>query len=828
MGVFSENAIIGASAAGGYDIDYSCRFNADDSYLSKTFSSASNRKTWTYSAWVKKTRTDKPIYLLSSDFADTSNILYIDIRAAHATASKDCTGEVLWRLGSTTSYRIATTQVFKDPSAWYHFVIACDTTQATDTDRMKFYVNGELVTSFSVDERSTITQNADLAINRAAGHDIASWNAGEKGGGYLADVNFIDGLALTPASFGETDEDTGQWKAIKYAGSYGTNGFFLEFKSSGALGSDTSGNGNDWTVTNLVATDQMLDSPQNSTGGNFSTLNPLYYSSTAYDIQEGNLKFVNSSASWWKVLSTFGMTSGKWYAEVRFADNGAGPLATFGAVSNFTPDTIPNMHNQYVGQKTYEQGYHKNGYTETGGSNPGTGTYASYAAGDKMGCAIDVDNLKIYWAKNGTWQNSGDPTSGSTGTGARDLSNNTATNGLWFFGFTGHEMNPTVNFGQDSSFAGTETAQGNSDGNGNGDFYYTPPAGYLALCSNNLEDPSIALPGENFNTVLYTGTGTAIGSGGQAITGVGFQSDFTWIKKRDATARSHVSFDVIRGGTNALFPDTNAQQEMDVERLNSWQSDGFTVGNEVTVGVNTKTYVSWNWKADGTGVSNTEGSLDATVSANTEAGFSIVRMDEDGTGGTATVGHGLSKAPELVIGKPIASTDHWRVGSDFLASWVNILRLDTEDAEASFANCWASTAPTSTLVTMGSDGLNNTGYRSVLYCFHSVEGYSKVGKYTGNANANGAFVYTGFRPAFLIAKNLAAGKPWVMYDDKRDTYNEMYKQMVINNVVENTSEGRLDFVSNGIKWRIGDSYHNDGNFIYIAFAESPFKTARAR
>ena len=190
MPIFN-NILAGSSGQGdtGYDIDQSLRANADDGYLTRTFGSVGNRKTWTLSAWVKKTRTDKPIYLLASNFDDTDNLLYIDIRSSNAVASKDCTGEVLWRLGSGTSYRMTTTQVFRDPSAWYHFVIACDTTQASATNRMKFYVNGEQVTSFATDERSTITQDSDLAISRADLHYIASWNAGEKGGGYLAEYH---------------------------------------------------------------------------------------------------------------------------------------------------------------------------------------------------------------------------------------------------------------------------------------------------------------------------------------------------------------------------------------------------------------------------------------------------------------------------------------------------------------------------------------------------------------------------------------------------------------------------------------------------------------
>ena len=504
MGVFSENAIIGASAAGGYDIDNSGRFNSDDSYLSKTFSSASNRKTWTYSAWVKKTRTDKPIYLLSSDFADTNNLLYIDIRASHATASKNCTGEVLWRLGSGTSYRIATSQSFRDPSEWYHFCIVCDTTQASATDRMKFYVNGELVTSFSVDERSTITQNADLAINRAAGHLIASWNAGEKGGGYLADVNFIDGLALTPASFAEADEDTGQWKAIKYAGSYGTNGFFLEFKDSAALGTDTSGNGNNFTTSGLVATDQMIDTPQNSTGGNFATLNPLINSSGTPVYSEGNLVITPDGSNYSVYQSTIPVSSGKWYAEYLVGDTN-----TFSGVSS--ADQSATAYGSYWNNASADFIFFNN----NNGNKIIDGAATSYVGagatvGQIVGVAIDLDGNAINFYINNSAQ------------GSISFSGGVASASSFVFSGVGYAADAERwNFGQDSSFAGTKTAQGNTDGNDCGDFYYAPPAGYLALCTNNLADPSIALPEEHFNTILWTGDGTSP----RSFTGVGFTPD---------------------------------------------------------------------------------------------------------------------------------------------------------------------------------------------------------------------------------------------------------------------------------------------------------------
>ena len=739
-----------------------------------------------------------------------------------------------WRIAGTTGSlqfgEKATTAKYRDVGAWYHIVLQVDSTQGTAADRAKLYINGEIVTDYQ-GGADDLDSNQTLGLSEGTGKQLIGGqiDSGNNPGtlvlaSYLAEFNFIQGATNGPGDFGETDEDTNEWKAKKYAGSYGTNGFFLEFKDSGALGADTSGNGNNWTSTNLAATDQMLDSPQNSKGSNFATFNPLIAATQEPTLSEGNLQCVSTSGTYgYFAGATIGVSSGKWYAEYYHKAGGGGNvigimpynMKNAGTGGNYIGSTANTGTGYYGGGQIFN-------YDNAGNVDSGPATFDT---GDLIGVALDLDDSdgKVYFYKNGTLQDTGLTNDAGNNYNLKTVSTN------WTFGCAlNANWTNVANFGQDSSFAGNKTAQGNMDSNGNGDFYYTPPAGYLALCTNNLPDPAIALPGEHFNTVLYTGTGTAIGSGGQAITGVGFQPDFTWIKKRDATARSHVAFDVIRGGTNALFPDTSAAQEMNVERLNSWQSDGFTVGNEVTVGVNTKTYVSWNWKAGGAGVANTDGTINSTVSVNADAGFSIVKWVGTGTG-TPTVGHGLSVVPDLIITKQYTGTTYnWATYSTptGIDGYIN---LDQENAWASNATFFDN-APTASVFTPGSHSyVNPSGESMMAYCFHNVEGYSKVGSYVGNAAADGTFVYTGFRPAFLIAKNYGAGsKPWVMYDDKRDTYNEMYKQMVINNVVENTSEGRLDFVSNGIKWRIGDSYHNDGNFIYIAFAESPFKYARAR
>ena len=341
------------------------------------------------------------------------------------------------------------------------------------------------------------------------------------------------------------------------------------------------------------------------------------------------------------------------------------------------------------------------------------------------------------------------------------------------------------------------------------------------------------MPGEHFNTVLYSSDNT----NNRAITGVGFQPDLLWIKRRNGTS-SNTIYDVIRGASDAetstLYTNSNSAEALTTDELDSFDSDGFTI--DTGINGTGQTWVTHSWKAGGTGVSNTEGSLDATVSANTTAGFSIVRMDEDGTGSAATVGHGLTQAPELVIGKPFNVADHWRVGSDYQTSWATPMRLDTTAAEYSGPDCFNSTAPTATLVTMGADGLNNVGppaYRSILYCFHSVEGYSKVGGYEGNGDADGAFIYLGFRPSLFLCKNIDAVEGWELWDNKRDPYNvtsiKLSPDTTDAEYTANETTYAIDFLSNGVKLRTSYSAVNASNtFLYVAFAESPFKYSNAR
>ena len=318
-----------------------------------------------------------------------------------------------------------------------------------------------------------------------------------------------------------------------------------------------------------------------------------------------------------------------------------------------------------------------------------------------------------------------------------------------------------------------------------------------------------------FNTKLYTGNG-----GTQSITGVGFQSDFTWIKRRDTTNNHRVT-DVIRGVTKEIYPDDPSAQDTRTGGLTAFGSDGFTVGDSAGYNANSGTYASWNWKANGQGSSNTDGSINTTyTSVNTTAGFSISKYT--GTGSTATVGHGLGVTPKMIIFKNTSSSVDWRVYHEALG---NTHRLCLNDTSASTDDdsAFNDTSPTSTVFTVGGSSSTNAG-TMIAYCFAEKTGYSKFGSYTGNGNSNGTFVYTGFKPAFVMVKRTDNTNHFAIYDNKRNGFNDEnnYLRAEGNYAEGNETWGDLDILSNGFKPKANDGMHNasGGTYIYMAFGQS--------
>ncbi len=789
------------SSAATFEIDQSIRFNDEDSArLERTVSSSGSTTTWTTSVWVKRGKytvnTNSqwfPVFSASDGSTTYDAPLSFNDVSTGGAFNVDI-GGYSWR----------TSALARDTSAWYHVVTVWDSNNGTTSDRMRLYINGERVTDFSSSASPSSGANSRWNSSSYSHHRIGNlrYSSAETTfvfDGYLAEINFIDGTALDPTSFGETSSDTGQWVPKKYAGSYGTNGFYLKGQDSSALGDDSSGNTNDFTSSGLAAADQMSDSPTN----NFCVMSPIDKSS-AITTSDGNLKVTNASTnSWNHGRGTLFAPSGKWYYEWT-------PTAGSYALAGWMTDVGGNDHVEEESDPdtTYYRGVGTGGRgVVIGGGSPDTGP-ANFSNGDVVMMAIDVDTMKFWVGVNGTWYNSGDPANGTNATGTW-----TARIGYkiapWYGCFNG--TSETFNFGA-SSFA------------------HTIPTGFNSWSTVNLPDPTIAKPGDHFNTVLYTGNGAT----GQSITGVGFQPDWVWTKIRSPNAYSHQLFDAVRGaGKNLQSNNTNAEGDISNEFI-SFDSDGFTI-DDVNQNVNESgsSYASWNWKANGAGSSNTTGSINTTAtSANTTSGFSISTFTGNGTSG-ATFGHGLGVAPKMVIVKERSPAgNNWKVGHDAMG-FGKYIALDTNAAQVTDSAHWNDTAPSSTVVTLGNDtGINASGDTYVAYCFAEVEDYSSIGGYTGNGSTDGTFIYTGFKPAWVMLKRIDSGGEWEVSDRVRDPDNpvRLILQPNSSGTEWNATTRDIDWLSNGFKHRSSHADFNasGGTYLYIAFAETPFKTATAR
>ena len=816
------------AAAGAYDIPRSLRFNSGDSaYLSRTPSSAGNRRTWTWSGWVKRSKLNVHQDLFTAGGSTSQPRTRFRFQSNNIISIGFNPTGSLW-------YLITTSSAYRDTSAWCHIVLVCDTTQSTSSDRLKLYVNGVLQ---SFGTASYVPQNTQTTINNNTyPHSIGreQSTAGNYFDGYLADVHFIDGQALAATDFGEYD-DNNVWQPKKFAGTYGTNGFKLDFSdtsSNAALGTDSSGNGNTWTVNNLsvaagAGNDALRDSPVNGdsaddTGaggeitGNYATLNPNItgtYISSRTTLSNGNLKFVNTQYS--TLPSTIAMSSGKWYCE--------GTLDALASASNqvwagLLRTDAPNDAYEYFQLNNPTRGVHFWG--DNTGLNRAQSYGASYAtAGTVIGIAFDADAGSCTWYINGSSQ--GASTYNIVQGEEYYFSFGAYTNGAW-----------TVNFGQRA-------------------FAYTAPSGYKALCTANLPDPTIADGSTAFDTKLYTGNGTD----NRAITGYNFSPDLVWIKTRN-NPYSHQLYDSVRGAGSAynLQSDNTSAEGANASKygfLASFTSDGFTLGNGSTSNIWTNqsshSYLGWTWDAGSSTVTNTDGSISAQVRANPSAGFSIVSYT--GTGSAATVGHGLNAAPEMIILKDRNAVAKWKVlhvgavsGAD--AYYQNVLHLDTNESFTGTGNTypWGGTAPTSSVFSVAnasteanrSGSINNTNY--IAYCFAPVEGYSAFGSYTGNGIADGPFVYTGFKPSWVMFKSSTetstGATGWHIFDAARLGYNgsATNKGLRADTSAAEVNPGDMDILSNGFKLRNNNGGLNTSaaTYIYAAFAEHPFKTSRAR
>ena len=791
-----NTALISGAEGGGYQVQRSLRFNSSDSgFCSRTPGTVGTRTIYTLSAWVKRAALTTRQMIFSATNGGDADAIYFH---------EDNTLRFHQRDGLDSS--LITTQVFRDASAWYHIVLAVDTTQGTSSNRVKIYVNGTQITTFSTATYPSSSYTG--GINNTVAHNIGRRSSASDNylDAYLADIHFIDGQALTPSSFTEVSATTGQLLPRQYTGSFGTNGFWLKFSDNSnntatTLGKDYSGNSNNWTPNNLSVTagagnDSLVDTPssgsQVDTGlggqvtGNYATLNPLTFRGTA-SLANGNLDYTLPGATGTSnIRGTIAMPlSGKWYWEVTISAAGQGE---FGVIDNQTFD----YSYYWIGGSIYV-------------NSSSVASVSTSTAGDVIGIGYDADNNQIRWYKNNV-QLGSNYSLANTGRLLTYVENGTGVGGATSSG--------SINFGQRP-------------------FAYTAPSGFKALCDTNLPAPVVAKPSTAMDVKLYTGNG-----GTQTISGLGFSPDLVWVKRRSAAA-SNVLGDVVRGITKSLYSNLTSQ-ELDTETdgyISATTSDGFTVvpgaSSANQVNASSSTYVAWTWDAGSSTVTNTQGSITSQVRANASAGFSIVTWTGDGT--TATIGHGglVNLDKGLIIVKSRSTTGNWMVGHGALGWTQGLEGLNTTNAANTSSSYWNNTAPTSTVFTVsGADAnMNGSGRSQLAYCFAPVAGYSSFGSYTGNGSADGPFVFCNFRPRWVLIKSSSAsGWDWHLRDTARDSYNPVQQRLFPNTSSAESANDPIDILSNGFKLRasVGDLNGSGTTYIYAAFAESPFAYSRAR
>jgi hypothetical protein len=825
MSLFN-NAIIGASSQGGYQISRSVRLRSSaTAYLNRTPPSGSGGQSYTLSMWIKRGTLGTVQALCSANF---TNSVFFDV-----IFNTGNTLEIYLNAGAGSEGFISTS-VHRDPSAWYHIVIAGDHTNATAANRLRVYVNNVPATGTYTYPSTGFSTSWNIGT-RVHGIGVRP-NATYQWyfDGLLAEFHSVDGQTLTPSSFGETDSVTGVWKPKKYTGTYGTNGFYLNFAdNSGAtsttIGKDSSGNGNNWTPNNIsvtagVTNDSMIDVPtlyaDGSNGrGNYCTLNPLYKGSNVTPT-EGNLKFVITSGNFHEgVTGTIFPTSGKWYAEFLWNTVSAATSATAVCRNNAPMVTGPCAFQNTVdtNSPTYRS-YVVNGNKDT---NTTTAAYGStYTAADLIGVALDLDNGKVWFSKNGVWQASGDPAAG-TNAAFTDI---TGSDG-WTFAVSGYGSggdNCHANFGQRP-------------------FTYTPPTGFKALNTQNLPDAPIKKGNQHFDVV----TSTATVSTGITISSLAFSPGLMWRKNRN-NVESHYWVDAVRGTGAGGFLVGNSTAAAtgypNSDGTLTFNSNGYTIA-ETNWGAgefyfNSRTYVDWMWNAGSSTVTNTDGTISAQVRANPTSGFSIVTYT--GTGAAATIGHGLGVAPRMIIvfERSPAGDDHIVYHANLTSNQYSI-RLNTTAAQAGPSGAyWNSASPTSTVFSVGTSGESNQSTATyVAYCFAPVAGYSAFGSYTGNGSADGPFVFTGFRPRFVMIRAFSTGlRDWLIYDTSTSNPNNPGSDgpLVAASTDVTSYDGvaytSFDILSNGFKVRAATTNLNASgeSHLFMAFAENPFKHSLAR
>ena len=736
-----------------YPLSNSGAFALEESdYLNRTPSVAStNSTTLTLSSWVKRSSTSGYQSIFSSRHYDGGTNGY-----PYTAFGISSGGELLFDESYNSTLQIAkhTNQKLIDTGKYYNIVLAINTSNGTVEDRVKIYIDGIRITSFltSINAPSGLSITAQLQKLMVIGANLGAPAVAQNNflDGYMSEINFIDGQQLSASDFGQTDGN-GFWVPKQYSGSYGTNGFHLDFSNGSDLGEDSSGNNNDWTNNGVT---QTIDNPSDNIA-----ICDVADQSTILTVSESGTRVEGTTIDFGMSPSSLSPTSGKYYMEVLV--NGLGNNATMLGVGTY--EVVIDSSNQpgYFDGATMVNLDNQVGFRGINVDTTFIDAVSSFAINDVIGIALDVDNSEVTFYKNNVILGANNPYP------ITKLAPN-----YYFY------ISVRINVGTSDM-----TARYNSDS-----WSYTPPTGFVALTSNNILDTTFPIG----------------------------QPDLVWIKNRDA-ADSHTLFDSTRGINNFIKSDTIDFETTDVNSLLQFNKGGFYLGSSSAVNTVNESYVAWNWKKGVT------------------PGFDVVSYVGDNISGRLEP-HSLGIKPDVVIIKNLQDSppdDNWIVQHAGLTSGVNA--NNTTFTLSSYSDIVLLNTNNSVLSYIFDEQINGSGYEYIAYLWTGIEGFSKFGSYTGNGNVDGPFVYCGFRPAFIMIKNVTGAYSWAIYDTKRKTYNYMVEVLFPNqNLIESTTELEstygIDVVSNGFKLRASHVTRNFNghDYIYMAFAEVPYKYSRAR
>lgn len=770
--------------AASYQVARSLRFSASDSSsLTRTPAGNGSAKTWTWSTWVKR----------HSTTTSANHMLFSEEVGGGSITGLAFYNDTLYFAFANSSTYLITNAVYQNVSEWMHIVAVADTTQATASDRLKIYVNGVQVTSFATanypaQNATAMSQfNSNTAVQYIGRNSSVSPSYMD---GYMAEIYFIDGFAMTASDFGQIDSSSGEWRPKAYSGSYGANGYFLNFAdnsntTAATLGKDLSSNNNHWTPSNFsitagAANDSLTDTPADfgsdsggtttNSSGNYCTMNPATRYASLVSVSNGNLVTSHSTdgSTQGSIAGTLPVTGGKYYFEVLLG--GTSPTVSFGSVGFYTK----SLPTSYYGNLT-------NAANSCGWTAIYTGTLnlrfpdgttitpasLTYGSGDLISVALDADSGNVWYAKNGTWILSGNPATGA---------------------------NPSIYGLKPPMWPGCGTSDNGNSGTtftwnfGQRPFTYAPPTGFKTWNTRNF--PAVTSTAQT-------------------------QPDLVWIKSR-SNGTDHALYDSVRGvGLDLSSNNISSTESTPAGGLSQFTKTGFVVGSLAKINTLNATYAAWMWK---------KGS---------SPGFDIVTYTGDGGGGQ-TIAHSLGSAPALIIGKPRTVAGSWCVyHKDMATSGISggCLFLDDTNGFSSGRSTWNNTLPGSSSFTAGGLDLNRSATPFVAYLWKEIAGFSKFGTYTGNGSTNGPVNWCGFRPSFVMIKRIDSSGNWQMFDCLRDPMNVGGWRLLANSsTTEADARPRIDFLSSGFKNRDSDPDVNasGGKYVFIAFAEAPFKSANAR